>query len=130
MTTFSQLRDNLHSTYSLLNYTISKCEIFASDNNIKEFNHIVDDTEMLLKNVQQHINELKFLSKLQRLTAGSKLVKSNITNSWFLMKTETIVETDFAISKDLIDALVAKYKFIFTGDRNQFFMYELINKTI
>jgi hypothetical protein len=127
---FQQLRDKIQCTTSLLNFSISQCEISATATNIKEFNKVLDDAEMLLKEMRNHINELMFLSKLQRLSVGSKLVNSNIRNSWFLMRNETIVETDFAIEQHIIDALKAKYKFIPTDSNNHFIMYELINKTI
>jgi hypothetical protein len=128
MTAFKSLREKVYGTSALLNYTISQCEISANDKNINDFNQAIENTEMLLNEVRRHVNELNFLGKLQNIKAGSKLVQSLVTKKWFLMRNETIVETDFAIPDELIDNLKAKYKFIPTAGSNHFFMYELIKK--
>jgi hypothetical protein len=120
MNTFYQLREKVTNTSGLLNYTISKCEISASENNFKEFNNAIDNAEMLINDLRRHIGELHFLNKLHRITVGSVVVKSTISNNWYLMRKPKIVETDFAIGQEIIDVLKAKYKFSFIDGGNHF----------
>jgi hypothetical protein len=125
MTQYQELREKVEGTSALINYTISKCEISASESNYKEFNQAVDDTEMLMNEVRKHINELQFLSKLQRLAQGSIIINSSITKRWYLMKTEKYVNTDFDIPQYIINAIEAKYKLQLVEASNNFLKYEL-----